>query len=82
MGKMARRLDHRYVFVSAIQNVLDYFSNRVSKLFLTYRNELIDEADEGHCRRVRLKLLTAADYTEQCEPQTLSHGLVGVEVCI
>jgi hypothetical protein len=32
---------------SAIQNILDDFSNRVSKLFVTYRNGLIDEADEG-----------------------------------
>ncbi len=51
--KMVRRLDHRDVFESAIQNILDYFSNRVSELFLTYRNELIDDADEGQCRRVK-----------------------------
>jgi hypothetical protein len=47
--KMMQRLDHRDGFRS-VQNVLDYFSNRVSELFLTYRNELIDE---GRCRRVK-----------------------------
>lgn len=50
---MVRRPDHGDVFESAIQNVLDYFSNRVSEHFLTYRNELINEANEGQCRRVK-----------------------------
>lgn len=51
--KTVRRLDHGDVFESAIQNVLNYFSNRVSEPFLTYRNEPIDGADEGQCRRVK-----------------------------
>jgi len=54
--KMVRRSDHKDVFESAIRNVLDYFSNRKSEPLLTYRNELIDEADEGQCQSVK-KLL-------------------------
>jgi hypothetical protein len=50
--KMVWRLDHGDVFESAIQNVLDYFSDRVSELFLTYRKKLINKANEGQCQRV------------------------------
>ena len=77
--KMVRRLNHRDVFESAIQNILDYFSNRVSEPFLTYRNKLINEADEGQCRRVKRERVEVTHrcsiyYTKQCEARTPSHS--------
>ena len=81
--KMVRRLNHRDVFESAIQDILDYFSNRVSEPSLTYRNELINGADEasvgaseGERVASRLKLLTAAAYTEQWKARTLSQRFI------